>query len=30
MEDAFEDILKRYGAKQDELYGRIEKELNKL
>jgi hypothetical protein len=25
MEDASEDILQRYGAKQNEIYGRIEK-----
>jgi hypothetical protein len=30
MEDASEDILQRYGAKHDELYGRIEKELNEV
>jgi hypothetical protein len=30
MEDDFEDILQIYGAKQDELYGRIEKELNEV
>jgi hypothetical protein len=24
MEDASENILQRYGAKEDELYGRIE------
>jgi hypothetical protein len=23
MEDAFEDILKRYGEKQEDIYGRI-------
>jgi hypothetical protein len=30
MEDESEDILQRYGAKQDELYGRIEKELSEV
>jgi hypothetical protein len=30
MKDASEDILQRYGAKQNELYGRIEKELNEV
>jgi hypothetical protein len=30
MEDASKDILQRYGAKQDELYGRIEKVLKEL
>jgi hypothetical protein len=30
MEDASEDILKRYGEKQEELYGRIEKELKEV
>jgi hypothetical protein len=30
MEDASEDILQRYGSKQDELYGRIEKELSEV
>jgi hypothetical protein len=30
MEDASEDLLQRYGAKQDELYGRIEKELSEV
>jgi hypothetical protein len=30
MKDASEDILQRYGAKQDELYGRIENELNEV
>jgi hypothetical protein len=30
MEDASEDILQRYGVKKDELYGRVEKELNEV
>jgi hypothetical protein len=30
MEDASKDILQRYGAKQEELYGRIEKELKEI
>jgi hypothetical protein len=30
MEDASKEILLRYGVKQDELYGRIEKELNEV
>jgi hypothetical protein len=30
MEDASEDILQRYGEKQEELYGRIEKELKEV
>jgi hypothetical protein len=30
MEDAFEDLLQRYEAKKDELYGSIEKELSKV
>jgi hypothetical protein len=30
MEDASEDILQRYGAKQEELYGRVEKELKEI
>jgi hypothetical protein len=30
MEDASEDLLQRYRVKQDELYGRIEKEFKKV
>jgi hypothetical protein len=30
MEDASEDILQRYGVKQEELYGRVEKELKEV
>jgi len=30
MEDAFEDILQRYGEKQEEIYGSIEKELKEV
>jgi hypothetical protein len=30
MEDSSEDILKRYGAKQEELYGRVEEELKEI
>jgi hypothetical protein len=30
MEDDSEDILQRYGVKQEELYGRIERELKEL
>jgi chromosome segregation ATPase len=30
MEDASEDILQRYGVKQEELYGRVEKELKEI
>jgi hypothetical protein len=30
MEDVFEDLLKRYRAKQDELYGRIKNELSEV
>jgi hypothetical protein len=30
MEDAFEDILQRYGEKKEDLYGRIEKELKEV
>jgi len=30
MEDASEDILQRYGVKQEELYGRIEKDLKEI
>jgi len=30
MEDASKDILKRYGEKKEDLYGRIEKELKEL
>jgi hypothetical protein len=30
MEDACEDILQRYGEKQEELYGRVEKELKEI
>jgi hypothetical protein len=30
MEDASEDILQRYGVKQDEIYGRIEKEPSEV
>jgi hypothetical protein len=30
MEDASEDILKRYGEKKEELYGRIQKELKQV
>jgi hypothetical protein len=30
MEDAYEDILQRYGENQKELYGRIERELKEV
>jgi hypothetical protein len=30
MEDASEDMLQRYGEKQEELYGRIERELKEV
>jgi hypothetical protein len=30
MEDASEDILQRHGAKQEEIYGRVEKELKEV
>jgi hypothetical protein len=30
MEDSSKDILQIYGVKQDELYGRIEKELKEI
>jgi hypothetical protein len=30
MEDASEDILQRYGEKQEELYGRIKKKLKEV
>jgi hypothetical protein len=30
MEDASEDILQRYRVKQDEFYGRIERELSEV
>jgi hypothetical protein len=30
MEDAFEDILQRYGGKQEELYERVEKEMKEI
>jgi hypothetical protein len=30
MEDASEDILQRYGAKHEEIYGRVEKELKEV
>jgi hypothetical protein len=30
MEDASEDLLQRYGLKQEELYVRIEKELKEI
>jgi hypothetical protein len=30
MEDASQDILQRYGVKQEELYGRVEKELKEV
>jgi hypothetical protein len=30
MEDASKDILQRYGAKQEDLSGRIEKELKEI
>jgi polyhydroxyalkanoate synthesis regulator phasin len=30
MEDDFEDILQRYGEKQEEIYGRIERELKEV
>jgi hypothetical protein len=30
MEDAFEDILKIYGEKKEEIYGSIEKELKEV
>jgi hypothetical protein len=30
MEDASEDILQRYGVKQEELYERVEKELKEI
>jgi hypothetical protein len=30
MEDASEDILQRYGEKQEEIYGRIERELKEV
>jgi hypothetical protein len=30
MEDAFEDMLQRYGEKQEELYGIIERELKEV
>jgi hypothetical protein len=30
MEDAFEDILQIYGAKQEEMYGRVNKELKEV
>ena len=30
MEDASKDILHRYGVKQEELYGRVEKELKEM
>jgi hypothetical protein len=30
MEDAFEDILQRYGVKKEEKYGRVEKELKEI
>jgi hypothetical protein len=30
MEDASEDLLQRYGVKQEELYERVEKELKEI
>jgi hypothetical protein len=30
MEDASKDILQRYGAKQQELYERVDKELKEI
>jgi CHASE3 domain sensor protein len=30
MEDASEDLLQRYGAKQEELYVRVERELKEI
>jgi hypothetical protein len=30
MEDAYDDILERYGAKKKELYGRVKKELKEV
>jgi hypothetical protein len=30
MEDVFEDLLQRYGVKQEELYPRVEKELKEI
>jgi hypothetical protein len=30
MENASKDILQRYGAEKDDLYRRIEKELNEV
>jgi hypothetical protein len=30
MKDASEDILQRYGAKQEDLYGRVEKGLKEV
>jgi hypothetical protein len=30
MEDASEDLLQRYGMKQEELYVRVEKELKEI
>ena len=30
MEDASEDLLQRYGAKQEELYERVKKELKEI
>jgi hypothetical protein len=30
MEDASKNILQRYGAKQEDLYGRVEKELKEV
>jgi hypothetical protein len=30
MEDAFEDLLERYGVKKEELYESVEKELKEM
>jgi hypothetical protein len=30
MEDASEDLLQRYGMKQEEMYVRVEKELQEI
>jgi hypothetical protein len=30
IEDVSEDILQRYGAKQEELYEKVEKEMNEI
>jgi hypothetical protein len=30
MEDSSKDILQRYGVKQEEMYGKVEKELKEI